>query len=66
MTRDLRREFAKITARLEDLHAVAVEGQRRDNSPDMQRVLIAHLLSDLSAVDNSLRTMSAAIDGRGR
>ena len=66
MTRDLRREFAKITARLEDLHAVAVEGQRRDNSPDMQRVLIGHLLSGGSAMDGILRTMSAAIDGRSR
>lgn len=50
MTSDLRREFADITARLEDLHAVAVEGQRRDNSPDMEHVLIAHLLSGLSAM----------------
>lgn len=66
MTSDLRREFADITARLEDLHAVAVEGQRRDNSPDMQRVLIGHLLSGLSAIDGRLHTVSAAIDGRGR
>lgn len=66
MTSDLRREFAEITARLEDLHAVAVEGQRRDNSPDMQRVLIAHLLSGLSAMDGRLCTMSTAIDGRRR
>ena len=66
MTRDLRREFAIITARLEDLHAVAVEGQRRDNSPDMQRVLMGHLLSGASTMDRSLRTMSAAIDRRSR
>lgn len=66
MTSDLRREFADITARLEDLHAVAVEGQRRDNSPDMQRVLIGHLRSGVSAMDGKLRTMSAAIDRRSR
>lgn len=66
MTSDLSREFADITARLEDLHAVAVEGQRRDNSPDMQRVLIGHLRSSVSAMDGKLRTMSAAIDRRSR
>jgi len=43
MKADLPRAFADITARLEDAHALAVEGQRRDNSPDMQRALACHL-----------------------
>ena len=32
------RLFADITALLEDMHGLAVEGQRRDNAPDMQSV----------------------------
>ena len=66
MTSDLRREFVEITARLEALHGISVEGQHRDNSPDMLRVLIAHLRSGVSAMDGRLRTMSAAIDRRSR
>ena len=66
MTSDLRREFAEITAHIEDLHSLAIERQRHDTTPDMQRVLIAHLRSGVSAMDGRLRTMSAAIDRRSR
>lgn len=45
------RLFADITARLEDLHAVAVEGQRRDNSPDIQRVLVCQLRASVASLD---------------
>lgn len=37
------RLFADITAKLEDMHMIAVEGQRRDNTPDLQRVLFCQL-----------------------
>ncbi len=62
MTDDLPRAFADITARLEDFHSLAVEGQRSDNSPDMNRVLIGQLRSSVAALDRTLRAMAAVID----
>jgi hypothetical protein len=50
MTDDLRRAFAEITARLEDMHAIAVDGQCRDNTADMHRVLASHLKMGLDAM----------------
>jgi hypothetical protein len=66
MTPDVARLFAVVTAKLEDLHAVAVEGQRSDNSPDMQCVLSAHVGSGLASLDETLRTISKALDGEGQ
>lgn len=66
MTDDLRCIFADITARLEDAHSLAVEGQSRDNSPDMDRVIIGHLVTGLTALHGTLLTVSAEIDRRGR
>jgi hypothetical protein len=48
------RLFAKVTAKLEDLHMVAVDGQRRDNSTDMQRVLAAQLRMGIASLGVSL------------
>lgn len=62
MTDDLRRAFADITARLEDLHGVAVEGQRRDNGPDMQRVLLLQLRNGTAAINGTLTSMATALD----
>lgn len=55
--------FADATAKLEDLHAVAVEGQRSDNAADMQAVLIGQLRSGIAALDASMRTMARALEG---
>lgn len=52
MTGTIAHRFADITAKLEDMHAIAVDGQRRDNSRDMQRAIAANLrtgAADLSA-----------------
>jgi hypothetical protein len=65
MTDDLRRAFADITARLEDLHAIAVEGQHRDSTPDIHRVLASHLLSGLAGISAEVRSMSARSEQRG-
>lgn len=54
--------FADITAKLEDLHAIAVEGQRRDNAPDMQSVLNIHLRSGLAALDGANRAIAKALE----
>ena len=43
--------FAELTAQTEDFHSLTVEGQRRDNSPDMQRALACHLRMAIAAMD---------------
>lgn len=48
------RLFADVTAMLEDLHSVAVEGQRRDNSRDMQRALACQLRMGIMSLDTKL------------
>lgn len=49
------RLFADITAKLEDLHAVAVEGQCHDHSADMQIVYVAHLCMGIASLDTALQ-----------
>ncbi len=49
---------------LEDLHGVAVEGQRRDNGPDMQRVLLFQLRTGTAVVNDTLMRMATALDRR--
>jgi hypothetical protein len=66
MMADLPRAFAEITCRIEDLHGIAVEGQRRDNAPDMHRALLFHLRSGVVALDSALSAMSATLDKRDR
>ena len=61
MTKTIPHLFADVTARLEDLHSLAVEGQRADNAPDMQSVLIVHLRFGLVALDDTLRLMASAV-----
>ena len=43
--------FADLTAQAEDFHSLTVEGQRRDNSPDMQRAIASHLRMAMAAMD---------------
>jgi hypothetical protein len=43
--------FAEATAKLEDAHAISVEGHRRDNAPDMQLILACHLRQAIAAID---------------
>ncbi|TXC68263.1 hypothetical protein FSZ31_11295 [Sphingorhabdus soli] len=43
--------FAAITSILEDMHGLAIEGQRLDNAPDMQRVLVSQMRMAIAAVD---------------
>ena len=46
--------FADIRSALEDMHGIAVEGQSRDNAPDMQRVLASQLRMSIVAVDGKM------------
>lgn len=66
MSKTLPHLFADATVKLEDLHAVAIEGQRADNAPDMQNVLTAHLRDGLAALDGIIRAIGMALDGGAR
>jgi hypothetical protein len=55
MTAPIPKLFADITAKLEDLHAVAVEGQCHDHSADMQIVFAAHLCMGVAALETALQ-----------
>lgn len=54
MTDIVPRLFADITAKLEDMHTIAVEGHRRDNALDMQRVLASQLRMEIASLDGLL------------
>lgn len=43
MTDALARRFAEVTSMLEDLHAIAIEGQVTNNAPDMNAALSGQL-----------------------
>ena len=62
-SRSVPRLFADVTARLEDLHAIAVDGQCRDNALEMQQVLNAHLRSGLAALDDNMRQIAKVLEG---
>ena len=48
------RRFADITAVLEDMHGIAVEGQAKDLTPDMQGALLMSLRSSLADLQRLL------------
>lgn len=59
----IQRMFTNIAIQLEDLHAIAVEGQCADNSPDMQTVLAVHLRSGLITLDGTIRAIAMGLEG---
>ena len=46
--------FADIRSLAEDMHAIAAEGQCRDNAADMQRVLVSQLRMALTALGGKM------------
>lgn len=64
MTEVVPRLFADVTAMLEDLHAIAVEGQRADNARDMQSALNTHLRDGLAATGRTMRAITDALEAR--
>lgn len=52
MTKSVQHLFADLTARIEDMHGIAVEGQKADNAPDMDRVLASQLRMGIAAMDS--------------
>jgi len=63
MTAPVPRLFADITAQLEDLHAVAIEGQCHDHSADMQMVFAAHLCMGIASLDTALAKIKRRLEG---
>ena len=61
MKRSIPRQFADLTAKLEDLHSLAVEGQGSENSPDMHRVLAAHLRTGLASLETALAKVAGEL-----
>jgi hypothetical protein len=61
MTVPIPRLFANVTAKLEDLHSVSVEGQRHDNSRDMQRALACQLRMGIVSLDSSLQAIKRGL-----
>jgi hypothetical protein len=65
MSAPVPRLFADITAKLEDLHAVAVEGQCHDHSADMQVVCAAHLCMGIASLDTALQQIRRQLGDAG-
>ncbi|RPF70963.1 hypothetical protein [Aurantiacibacter spongiae] len=54
--------FADITAMLEDMHTVAIEGQSNDNSPDMQCALMCQLRIGITSLNGLLGNVRKRLD----
>lgn len=65
MTAPVPRLFADITAKLEDLHAVAVEGQCHDHSADMQIVFTAQLCMGIASLEAALQQIRHQLGDAG-
>lgn len=65
MNLDIRRLFADITTMLEDLHAVAIDGQRSDNTRDMHGILAGELRRGIAKIEHLLLLLPSS-DGDGR
>jgi hypothetical protein len=55
------RLFAELTAKLDDMHSIAVEGQSRHNSRVMQRVLACQLRMEIASLDSIVATIKHRI-----
>lgn len=55
--------FAEISAKLEDLHSISVEGQQSDNASDMNCVLQVQLRSGVAALNITISAISQALEG---
>lgn len=59
---DIGRMFAELTALLEDMHGITVEGHRRD-ATRCERLALAQGVSDcIERVNQTLHTIYAALD----
>lgn len=59
--KDVPKLFADITMVLEDLHGVAVEGQRSDLSPDMQAALLSSVRTGIRRASRIMLEIGLAL-----
>jgi hypothetical protein len=57
------RLFADLTAAIEDLHAVAVDGQAISNSPDMQAALLVPLRQGIACIVRIANSIERSLPG---
>lgn len=57
---DVHKMFADLTAAIEDLHSIAVEGQAPNLTPDIQLVLLAAISTGLNAMSGRVTHMTLA------
>ena len=61
-----RRVFADVTAALEDVHDLAVQGQSSDLTADMVAPLAGHIRQGLTRIESLMRRLpGAGITGQG-
>lgn len=58
---DVRKLFADLTAAIEDLHGIAVEGQAPNQSPDIQLCLLAAISASLNSMCGLVTRMTNAV-----
>lgn len=63
MSKSIPNLFADVTALLEDMHGIAVEGQRSDNPVEMQLALASSLRPGIVRLDKALIAVGLAIGG---
>jgi len=63
MSKSIPHLFADVTALLEDMHSIAVEGQRCDNPPEVQLALVASLRPGIIRLDKALIAIGIAVGG---
>lgn len=54
--------FAELTAAVEDVHAIAVEGQHPEQSPDAHRALVAHVRAGAVRIGRMATAICNALD----
>jgi hypothetical protein len=55
--------FAEVSAKLEDLHSISVEGQQPDNASDMHCVLQVQLRSGVAALNDAISAIALVLGG---
>lgn len=54
--------FAELTGKLEDLHAIAVEGQAFDALADMRLALLRMMIEGLCSLELTVKALREALD----
>jgi hypothetical protein len=64
MNKSIPHLFTEVTALLEDMHGIAVEGQRRDNPPEVQLALADSLTTGFTPLETLAFGIVASLRGQ--